>query len=184
MVKQFNDFGITNYEFITDYDKDHIPEFLYNRFININENVKSIFSKQIESLKHFLKTEDNICIVVEDDIIFDKNILQKINQVIEELKDDDNYVVFCSDSCNIHTREQIVPERIVYKAHGTRGLGFQIITRKAAQIIINRFDTCGIISIPADHWFNQFVNNINYYYSEPYIGLQGSENGTFLRSYL
>jgi GR25 family glycosyltransferase involved in LPS biosynthesis len=181
--EQFEKFGITDYYFVTKYDRESIPSELLNKFSRINNGERSLFLKHIEAFREFINTQDDICVVMEDDCIFDSDFNNKLKQLQAELHGNDNFFVFCADSGNLHTNEEIVPERLIYKATGSRGTGFQVITRKAAKIIVDNFDNSPVINLPIDHWVGVvFFNCIKFCYSEPYLVLQGSVNGLFRQS--
>lgn len=182
MIYQFENFLIKNYEFIEDFDKEKLSREQISKFNNITPSECSLFLKHIECYKKLLESDDDLCIITEDDSIFDKQLFDKLEQIKKELKEYTNYIIFCSDSCDIHTKEKITKDKLVYYAEGSRGTGFYIITKHAARILYDNFNHTDKVSLAIDHWLNKFNNNIDYFYSEPYVALQGSVSGLFRSS--
>lgn len=182
MKNQLETFGIHNYEFIEEFDRDTLTREQLSRFSRIKPSEVSLFLKHIQSLHNFIVSGKQFCVVTEDDSVFDANMFDKLRQVQHELSDNTNYVIFCSDSCNIHTSEKVTSGRLVYSARGSRGTGFYIISHLAAEIALNKYNGQKISNVPIDHWFNSLTSDIRFYYSEPYIARQGPEMGKFKSS--
>ena len=182
IILQIENLNYTDYEFIENFDRDVLTLDQISKFRNISKSEMSIFLKHIEALRRFLETNLENCCITEDDSIFDPDLPNKLDQLLKELNENINYIVFCSSCCNIHYQGQITPDRLLYPSPGTRGTCFYLISRQAAQFIYNDFLEDTQISVPIDHWMNVKKKFAHTFYSEPVLVTQGSETGLFKSS--
>jgi glycosyl transferase family 25 len=180
IIKQFENYNITDYTFIETYDKEQFMPTDFSKFTNITLGETSLFLKHIEI---FIKEQDNnndLIVVFEDDAILVDNFKEKLDIYIKELEKLQNWdIIFTADCCNLHVAKN--KDEIFYRTNKNRGTCMYIlnkgVSRKILQIINNEKN----INKPIDLWFDviQQKYNLSYYWAEPTIVQQGSEIGVF-----
>ena len=180
IIKQFENYNITNYTFIENYDNEQLIPNNLLKFSNITLGETSLFLKHIEV---FIKEQDNnddLIIVFEDDAILVDNFKEKLNIYIKELDKINNWdIIFTADCCNLHVPK--CKDELFYSTNKNRGTCMYILNKGVCKKILNIFHIEQKINKPIDLWFNiiQKKYNMTYYWSEPTIVQQGSEIGIF-----
>lgn len=121
---------------------------LYERIIN-------------ENLKYVL--------IVEDDSIFKDDFLKNLNSILGELGDDFDFC-FISECCNLHVESH--PNTLIYESNSSRCVSGYIVNSKNLQKVIDTLP----FSYPIDWHLNLHKGDLKYYWSEPCLIKQGSEN--------
>ena len=175
MINQLNNHGITDYEFIEQYNKEDICNHsLFEKFSSsrLNSAEISLFIKNVEI---FNKQIDDIVVVFEDDLILTDDFLEKLNMYLQKLPTTWD-VLFTCELSNIHANN-IIPNQIFYKSNGSRGTGMYILNKHTSKLFSDICNFEIVFNKPIDHWFNWILKiyNLNYYFSEPTLCYQGSE---------
>lgn len=193
IIRQFNTYNITNYEFVEVFDKENLTDAEINLFIdNKNKSNISLYMKHFHTYKEIAEKYDN-ALILEDDVIFSDNFMEALSKYLTQLPEDYD-MLFIGNGCNFHIEpHRLDPEIYIYErgVHpadwggngATRCCDSYIISKKCAIKFAERLsnlkekiEECGI-----DWWLN---NNARYcqlkvYWAEPTIVTQGSEIGLF-----
>jgi GR25 family glycosyltransferase involved in LPS biosynthesis len=177
IIKQLNEAGIYDYEFIETYDREQLNKSDIEKFSQIKLSEISLFLKHIEIFK---KELDDIVVVLEDDAILVDNFKDKLDKYLNKLKNMNWDIVFSGECCNLHIHK-IDSNNIFYESNGSRGTCMYILNKGICKKINDIVLMENKIIKPIDHWFNDMKPkyNLKYYWSEPTLVLQGSEVGIF-----
>ena len=146
----------------------------------LNKADISLLYKHIKIWEAIVEENIEICLVLEDDIIFEEDFVNKFNLNLHQTPRDWDFI-FIGSGCNL----RIAPERIqkgvpVYKkSHpASKCSDSYVVTKDAAQKVLNTFRP---FTLPIDFELNyhMFEHNMNVYWWEPPITKQGSECGIF-----
>jgi GR25 family glycosyltransferase involved in LPS biosynthesis len=192
ILKQFEKHGITDYEFITLYDKDELTEIDRSLFVNnLSPRKISLLLKHIYTYKQIANFYEH-ALILEDDAILSDDFSSRLKMYVEQIPIDYD-MVFLGDGCKFHIQSDLLnPEKFIYKKEAvkecaTRCTDSYIISNKCAKTLIGYFSNhVSKIIWPIDFWLNDAArdNNLNVYWAEPTIVTQGSENGTYVSSLL
>jgi GR25 family glycosyltransferase involved in LPS biosynthesis len=176
LVAQLNRYNITDYEFIEIYDREDLKEEEIHKFKNITMSEISLFLKHIEIFK---KTNDELTIVLEDDIIFNQDFINKLNNYLDNLPKTWD-ILFTCECSDLHSNN-IVSDKIYYESETSRGTCMYILNKGVSKKLLDIFNNEKETSYAIDWWFNKIKdeNNLIYYWSEPTLAIQGSELGIF-----
>jgi len=197
MITQFMKKGITDYEFVENFNKEDITPEQYSRF---TENIKP--SMVSVSLKTFwiyneIAQKYSSAIIFEDDIILSEGFTQKLDMYLKELPNDWD-MVFIGDGCGLHIhKRQLIPFKRMYKKEHnisnwggggcTRCVDSYIVSNNCARKLVNYLNSIENQKIDKniDHYLNDVARNLNLnvYWAEPTIVTQGSESGLFKSSH-
>jgi len=194
ILKQFNKYNITNYEFIELFDVEKIKNNYHLKFQKISIGSVSLLLKHIYAYKQIIDNYDE-ALILEDDIILCDDFMNKLNLYLTQLPKDYD-MLFLGDGCDLHIpNNQLVKDIYIYKkCHyptiwGGNGVSrcsdSYIVNKKCAIQLYEYFNLNKIINLPIDWWINESssYNNFNVYWAEPTIITQGSRNGVFQQSY-
>lgn len=184
ILKQFEKENITDFEFIEKFDKDEITEEEASFFPpNHKKDIMSL------SLKHFFIYEEvlqkyDYALVFEDDVMLEDNFLEKLNKYIDELPED-YHMLYIGDGCSLHVPDDKRVDNVsVYKMNGSRCTDSYVISKKGAEKLL-QYKESGHSNEQAIDWWLNFAYrtlDLNYYWCEPTIVKQGSQNGLFVPS--
>ena len=177
IIEQFDKYNITDYEFIEIYDKELLTKDDTSKYSNdLKVSEISLFLKHVEI---FNKEVNDIIVVFEDDALLVDDFMEKLHKYIDELHEYDWDILFSGACCNLHTN--IKNNKHIYESNGSRGTCMYIMNKYVNKKIRDILHKESIISKPIDHWFNdmKYKYNLNFYWCEPELVLQGSENGLF-----
>ncbi len=202
LIEQFkaNNINSEQYEFLIEYKRDNIIEKDMSMF---DLNKVSIGSVAI-TLSHILayikliQSKKDFCLVFEDDVIFDNNFKNNLDNYINQLPDDWE-MLFIGDGCNLHIDSNIINnsdkniflkshyEPIIYgNAGATRCVDSYLINRKCASKILKEIINLNSkIDLNIDLWLNIILRklDIKVYWAEPTIVTQGTQNGKYNTSH-
>lgn len=174
LQEKLNTLGL-NVNWVECYDKEELNmDELYYTYINYNkplniEGHRDRFLKQSEislMLKHNYiweqMVEKNIenVLVLEDDVVFEDNFIEKFNKYTEELPSDYD-LLWVGSCCNIHAT--ITEGKYLYKENGSRCTHAYMISKKCASKIL---EYNKINNSPVDFMFNEAIikyDLINYW---------------------
>jgi len=185
-------------EFILDYDKEIISgtndsiesstvDSIKRKF-NLSDSKISLFLKHIICYKKIVENYD-YALILEDDVILDDNFCQKLNKYMSELPSDWD-MFFLGDGCGLHIpQDEIKENQYIYKARTpshAKCTDSYLVTKDCANKLLYYFNYVTKISSPIDWWLNISYSalSLKYYWCEPTIVTQGSQNGTFNSSLL
>ncbi len=148
--------------------------------------VISLFLKHIETMKRAILQDDDFICVFEDDAILKDNFHQIMDNIMSNPPKEWD-VIFTAECGNLHIDHNpyrlIIPvfsshEPYLFETKFSRGTCMYIINKNACRKILDIYNSQPAINKPIDHYFNEIYNykNLKYYWSEPTIVSQGSEN--------
>lgn len=177
------------FEFILEHDIHELKEeelsqqFIQNHTLRMSE--LSCSMKHIEALKKIEKSNGNIFLVLEDDVLFSKNTLEILEKIENEFNTiEENFVISLGNAANMYTQKRHLKEGVLlYKNIENRAADSFLISKKA---VIKRLNWLkqNKTKLPADHMYNFIDNEVNnhIYWLEPTIVTQGSQAGVMISS--
>lgn len=175
IINQLEKEKINANEIITKYDRENMDLELIKKFSNLKLSEISLFLKHVEVFK---KEIDDIVVVFEDDSVLVDNIINKILELINEA-DKDWDIIFCGECSDLHHKK--INNKLLYENIYARGTCMYILNKTVSSKLHYIYNNEQIINYPIDHWFSFIYKkyNLKYYWSEPTLVTQGSENGVF-----
>ena len=169
------------YEYLISNDESD-SRITLNNYYKFNESIfnrKLISGEIFVTINHFLIYEKildnsyNNCLILEDDAILKDNFFEYFEKIIKELKEVKFDICFLSDCCNLHSNS-IQNGKHLYQSETSRSACGYIINSNCLKKIINTLP----FNEPIDWHLNRIRKDLNlkYYWSEPTIIGQGSEN--------
>jgi GR25 family glycosyltransferase involved in LPS biosynthesis len=180
MMDQLDEFGMTEYVFVENFDKDSWDIKSINEQypkINAPETRMSPAEKSL-ALKHSWIVQDtqekgySSVLVLEDDAVLCKNFVEHFNRYKQQLPED--WDIGWVGSC-FHLREPHISGVNVYKTNrGSRCGHAYCLSRQFAVKMAKEFRN---INLPADTYYNYIVKNfsVNNYWFQPPLALQSLE---------
>jgi GR25 family glycosyltransferase involved in LPS biosynthesis len=193
ILNQFEDENITDYEFIEGYDQEVLTFQDKSYFANLKLSGMSVILKHLQVWRTIAaSTEYDMALVLEDDVILDKDFTSVLSKYLEQLPPTFDMLNIGNGS-NMHIEDdKIVPGKYIYLKGleqtcwggfgATRACDSYILSKKGAQKICSYFDSLTRqITIPIDHWLNYVLRDVNaeVYWAEPTIVIPGSMIGIF-----
>jgi glycosyl transferase family 25 len=187
IIEQFEKYNFTNYEFIEHYDRDELTD---EDKQNFEEGYKpcqiAITLSHLYAYKEIAAKYQG-ALILEDDAILHDNFIELFNSYIDQLPCNFD-MFFIGHGCNLHIpQENINSNCNVYKKQETRCTDSYVITTGCAQKIINYFNNMAYkINSPVDFWLNTVLKDLDLevYWAEPHIVVQGTMVGKYLSSHL
>jgi len=180
IIRELKSAGITEYEFILSKDRDVLTELELKKFAGITNSESSLFLKHMEVFKH--DCGNNIIIVFEDDAVLCPNFMERLNTCLLQLKNENWDVLFSGECCGLHC--DVEPGKCIKATNTSRGTCMYVLNFGVGKRFYEIFNAKGVIHSPIDWWFN-FIKpeyGLNYFWSEPTLVEQGSDNGLFKSS--
>ena len=188
-----------NYHFIEDFDREKLTDEDLIKFdkTKLRLGTISLFRKQIHAMKLIKNSSYNHNLVLEDDIILDKDFTSKLKNGLKQLPYDYD-MLFIDDGPGLHIESSVIKsDKLIYKKcreptrwggnGGTRGMGAIIISKKCAKKICIYYENMkeNEIKLPLDWWLNEVIRNLKLeiYWMEPTIVKQGSVTGKYTSSH-
>jgi GR25 family glycosyltransferase involved in LPS biosynthesis len=200
LLDQFNTLGITDYEFIEQYDRDALMETDLGIFESgycrsqIAITLSHIYAyKQISESKNY-----DCAMILEDDVILHPNFIESLDTYMQELNNKYD-MLFVGDGCNLHIPScDIIPGKHTYlrkytypkdgvkirwtNEGATRCCVSYVVNKTCAKKMIDYIEKLTYkICEPVDWWLNTVIhdNKLDVYWAEPTIATQGSQNGLY-----
>jgi GR25 family glycosyltransferase involved in LPS biosynthesis len=181
LVKEFEKYGITDYEFVTKYDRDSVDiNDLNSNFTEESHKNYSIVAKcvtltHIYIYQQIIESNLNMALILEDDALLCDNFTSKLQTYLENLPENFD-AGFINDGCKFHIpKKQLKPNVIWYENKGTRTCCAYLITNKCCkQMLPYMFPLAKSIDHILGHYFQML--NLNVYWAEPTIVSDGSES--------
>jgi len=162
---------ISDFVWITDYDRE--DAFIKQIKSVETSGVLSCSKKHYEAWRLFRQSGADYCLVLEDDVMFEKDIdVKKEFSSLLNLINPDHTIISIGSGCNMHGKANGLTKE------GAGRCGDSYILHKKYLDIWND-EECYTVAVTA------FMNNILYdkkiswTYYEPTIFCQGSQNGTY-----
>jgi len=197
ILEQFILYGIRDYEFI-EIDRDELTQDVLPYFGETYSKVLiAIALSHFDAYKKIAQSESESALILEDDVIFDPQFMEKLNVYLGELPPDFD-MLFLGNGCGLHIpSDQILPGKHVYeKSHdptdwgglgATRCLDSYIVSKEGAVKICEYLEHLQYqINTPIDWWLNKPIRekNMKVFWAEPTIASQGTQFGNYQTSYV
>jgi len=188
IIKELNKYNITDFEFI-DIDRDELDTFDLSLFHDIPNPHKAITLSHIFAFKQ-IRDKYHQALILEDDIILCDNFFNILNIYLKQLPPSFDMCFFSScHNLNIPS-QHLIPNKFIYHKSldggSTRTLACYLVSKNCAIKLCHYIDNIKYkINLPTDHWLNIVAKdiNLNMFWAEPTIAIQGSETGLFQISY-
>jgi len=138
----------------------------------LSKPVTSLVMKHREAYRMFLETGEPYALISEDDTFFHPDYNSLFEKYFATMPEDADIVHMCAASDLFPSN--ILDGQYFYENHLTRGTGLYLISRRAAEIMLNGLHFfCG----PIDFEINYFVykHDLKSYWLHPLLAHQGSE---------
>lgn len=167
-----------DYEIISEYDRENLDEETLSPYIKIKDNLNipghthrtlrmseiSLILKHHDIIRKMVNEKINNVLVLEDDVIFEDDFVNKFNEYTKELP-------ICYDllwvgtCCGIKSRN-ITDNKYIYKENGSRCTHAYMISYKCAKKI---YDLIYNLNYPADFMYNHLIDTLKLenYWLEP-----------------
>ena len=191
ILRQFQEQGITNFEFVELYDKDSLTPAQLQMFAdNLKLSEISLFLKHIY-MYHQISFKYDEALILEDDAILAPNFLATLNSYRTQLPANWG-MLFIGNGCDLHVPKELQTAGQNIYERGTDPLSWggngaskctdsYMISKACAKRFASHFHTKTPYQI--DHWINDTARALkpSVFWAEPTIVTQGSENQTFLK---
>jgi len=177
------------FEFVLEHDIPELTETELSKYFVkghvLRDPELSCSMKHIETLQKIEKSEGEIFLVLEDDVLFNKKTLDILTQLESELKTiETDFVISLGNAANMYTPKKELKEgKLLYRNIENRAADSFLISKKAVQKRLHWLEK-NTTTLPADHMYNLIDNEVNnkIYWLEPTIVTQGSQAGLFISS--
>jgi len=183
LVKKLNDLNMSNkITWISDYDKrnwniDDIKKDYPMIFENNPQGRKlkysevSIALKHMKIIKEVLKNKYENVLILEDDVEFETDFVNKFNNYFSQLPKDYD-MCYIGSCCGLHTT--MIPGKNVYKMNTSRCAHAYLMSRNFCEKIIDEIKN---INDGVDWYYNVLIDkyNLNNYWFEPSIVSQSDK---------
>lgn len=194
ILKQFEKYNITDYEFI-EIDRDELENYDLSIFQNISNPYIAIYLSHNYAYKQ-IKDNYTEGLILEDDVVLSENFINILNHYLNQLPSDYD-MCFLGSCCNLHIpNDNLIPNKNIYEKSlettnwgglgSSRALYCYLVSKKCAIKLCEYVDKITYkINLATDQWINIVARDINLkmYWAEPTIAIQGSEIGLFNKSY-
>jgi len=194
MIEQFKKQNITNYEFVEKYDKDELTEKDLSIYTYVPSTRMSVFSLSLKKFYIFQQIRDyhEYALILEDDVILSDNFMDTLQKYMTELpKTYDMLFLGCGLGFHIQP-ELILPNKHIYRkclyptpwgGDGcTRGADCYLMTKECAKKLCwYMYEKKAKPKPHVDFILNDAARDMNLevYWSEPTLAVQGSVTGLF-----
>lgn len=199
IIKQMQHYGFSNYFFYEEFDAEDINAYVIEKYydrtqiakkakeaygihvnsiIDLNMRQMSLdmkFGKVFEILSEY---DDEYFLIVEDDVIFCENFVEKFNDYFKRCPKDFD-VVYMGNGINL-IPENITPDNNFYvKSHPASKCSDSIFLTKKALMDLNK--TWFPFSLGSDFElsYHHVLHQHKVYWWYPTLIIQGSQNGTY-----
>jgi GR25 family glycosyltransferase involved in LPS biosynthesis len=193
ILRQFDRFGITDYEFI-DIDRSEIDNYEITKYFDRNHLVPAqiaITLSHIEAYKRIVDNNYEEALILEDDAIMSDDFGEIFQRYLNELSIEPYYdMLFLGDGCNLHmpVHKQIKGKHIYHKCiessywggdGATKCVDSYLVSNSCAKKIceyVADIERKPIIVGTIDHWLNYVIKcyDMVIFWAEPTIVTQSS----------
>lgn len=140
----------------------------------------SLLFKHYLALKKIVREKLEVTLLLEDDVLLTDNFVEIFNENLKQTPSDWDYI-FPGSGCQLRvSRSRIEKGKIAYlQSHpATKCTDSMIIKLDAARKMLKTYDSW---NLPADWEYNYQLHNhnMNVYWWEPPVFVQGSQNGIY-----
>lgn len=173
-----------SYQYVLEWDRPEIDEEISSRYFvaEMPVSLKSPFLKHLTALQRAIESNRERVLILEDDVILEKNFPARFQTVLEEsLGIRNDHVVYLSNYGNRYTpRSKRRPHQTLYPNDHSRAADSYLITLGACKKRLLWFQE-NRASLAIDHQLNRIdqAMGVDIYWAEDPLIEQGSENGTF-----
>lgn len=196
---QLDKLSLKNNVFIEKYDKENleVDDLIKFNKKKINLGTISLFRKHIYTIELIQKSNFKYNLVLEDDVILDKNFNNKLSKALKQLPNDYDMLLI-GNGCNLHIPMSTQkPNKFIYKKcneptrwggnGATRCTDSYFVSKKCAEKLINYITKIckNSINQNSDWWLNEVIRDLKLeiYWMEPTIVTQGTQNGKYSSSH-
>jgi len=182
IIEMFKREGITDYEFIENFDKESLTEEL-TMFSNLSLSEISLFLKHIYIYKRIIENYDE-ALIVEDDIVLCKDFISQLQKYKTQVPKDYD-IVYLGNGCNLHVCSHAIrPSQHIYeiKDKSSKCTDSYLIQKKACVQLVDYFKKG--IQLPIDWWLTETSKSkdLSIFWVEPTLVSQGSQTNLFKSS--
>ena len=160
------------------------------------KNVSNI-RKHIEAYEQIISSKYKYNLIIEDDVILDKNFNNKLSKALKQLPIDYDMLLI-GNGCNLHIPMSTQkPNKFIYKKYNeptrwggngaTRCTDSYFVSKKCSEKLVNYITNISKNSINqnSDWWLNEVIRDLKLeiYWMEPTIVTQGTQNGKYSSSH-
>lgn len=183
IIEMFKRQGITEYEFIENFDKESLTEEELSIFSNLNLSEISLFLKHIYIYKKIIEKYDE-ALVVEDDIVMCDNFMNQLQKYKTQVPKDYD-IVYLGNGCNLHVDSKVIrPSQHIYEIKDKRSkcTDSYLIQKKACIQLVEYFEK--EIHLSIDWWLTEASKSkyLSIFWVEPTLVTQGSQINLFKSS--
>ena len=171
------------YECITSHDKENLTDKDISKFkSSLNKKFISNFLKHLSAIEKISRSNNEINLIIEDDVILCDNFKEKMFKYYNELPSDFDFMFLGGEPGKQWDvpSHMIQPNKNCYKnpRFFTKTLDAYIINVKTAENVINYYNQTpnNSLHIETDHWLNQYMkqHNSKVYWCYPRLVEHGS----------
>lgn len=183
---QLNNLGLSNYEFIHNYDVSDISQQINKKFFtamcSMTERQKSCALKHIAAHEIVKTRQLRRCLILEDDVILATDFMITLNRALQEVDELRNpKVLFIGEGGNFYTQSSRLKKGQYFYLNKKGRFGDSYIID--AEVASLRLDWIysNKLEVPCDNTFDQIDPKlgISIYWLEPSVVSQGSKNGRY-----
>ncbi len=139
---------------------------------DVHDKIKYVSIKHFETYKKIIEEKLNYCIILEDDAIFTEEFKEKLDSILNELKEIEFDFCFLSSGCNL-VSNNILPNKKIYESNTSRTVSGYIVKSNNLPKIIESYPFLGAIDWHLN-WIKEDLG-LKFFWAEPPIILHGSE---------
>lgn len=193
ILRQFDRFGITDYEFI-DIDRSEIDNYEITKYFDreiLHPALVAIHLSHIEAYNRIVDNNYEEALILEDDAIMSDDFAKRYKRYRNELSIEQYFdMLFLGDGCNLHVpvHKQIKGKHIYYKCNeyteyggwgATKCVDSYLVSNSCAKQLCEYVEDLSNkprICVPIDHWLNEVIRSYNMviFWAEPTIVTQSS----------
>ncbi|CAM4280331.1 glycosyltransferase family 25 protein [Vibrio agarivorans] len=182
LVEHLPSVGLTDYEFIKEGDADALSNDIINDFFGpgLTLGGMSCNYKHYLSYKYMLERDQDYCLILENDVFVDKDILSQIGRMLAEVKSKRNWLINIEEASELVPIWYRKPGKLVYRAGKNKMAAGYIVDKYFAQTMVTYLEA-NLIDKNFDSLISQVAEElaISLYWSHPPLVRQGSKDGTF-----
>jgi glycosyl transferase, family 25 len=187
ILKQLHDQNIEP-EFVSNHGKETLTKDEIDSFNGLSLTEISIFLHHIECYKKIVENEYDFALILEDDVILNKNFFDILEDYMKHLPKDWD-VFYVGDGCDKH-----IPLNVLNKYKNCRAFrnnedrcaDSYLISKKTANLIYtifrNKINNKIKIDLAIDMWMNRLYKTMPFlkiFWAEPTISTQGSQKDIY-----
>lgn len=166
--------GFTNYEFVTDFDRDKTPPEVIKQYYKGNTLSPApicVTISHLEIYKKAIENNYNMILILEDDAVLFPNFKADLDRYCNNIPEDFE-IGFLNDGCGFHA-QGVRPDKIWYPVNRTRTCCAYLITKGCCEKLVK--SSIPFFEVIDFELHSQIVRqNLKCYWCEPTIVSDGS----------